>query len=185
LNRKVQNIVFLLLCFTGFGSFSPSFGQATGNTTVSIELYRVTIMDIEPNNNVISLPLKAPVEAGLPAHGETENATWLNYTCCLESGDADRIITVNIGNGTVPAGLKITVTASAYSGTGSGTFGTPSGTITLSSLAQTLISGIRGAYTGNGINNGHQLTYNLEITNYSQLDFDNSNTIQVVYTITN
>ncbi len=140
-------------------------------------------MDIEPNNDVIALPVTAPTEAGLPAQGKTDNSKWLNYTCCLQSGDADRSITVNIGSGSVPPGLKLSVIASAYSGTGNGTFGTSSGTITLSATAQTLISGIRGSYTGNGPNNGHQLTYNLEITDYSKLDFDNSNTIQVVYTI--
>jgi hypothetical protein len=140
-------------------------------------------MDIEPNNNLIQLSITAPVEAGLAAQGNTDNTKWLNYTCCLKSSDADRFITVSIGSGIVPVGLRLSLTASSYSGSGAGTLGTSSGTLTLSTTDQTLISGIRGAYTGNGTGNGHRLTYQLEITNYSQLNFDNSTTIQIVYTI--
>ncbi len=140
-------------------------------------------MDIEPNNNLINLSLTAPSEAGASAQEVTNSSKWLNYSCCLKSGDTDRYITAAIGSGSVPAGLKLSVTASAYTGSGSGTTGTSSGTITLSSTAQTLISGIRGAYTGTGTNNGHQLTYKLEITDYSKLDFDNSTTIQLDFTI--
>jgi len=173
----------VLLIISGY-VFAPNVNaQATDDVTVGVKLFRVAIMDIEPNNNLIYLTLLKPTEAGSSAQDVTNNSKWLNYSCCLKSGDSDRYITVAIGSGTVPDGLKLTVTASSYTGSGGGTTGTAAGTITLSATAQTLISGIRGAYTGTGANNGHQLTYKLEITDYSKLDFDNSTTIQIDFTI--
>jgi len=173
-----------MFCVIGFSNLLSA--QSTDDMLVRVKLKRVTLIDIEPNNNLINLPVVAPSEAGSPAEGNTDDSRWLNYTCCLKSGDADRYITVSLGSSSIiPPGLSLSLTASSYSGTGNGVFGTPSGTLVLSTASQTLISGIRGAFTGNGVSNGHKLTYNLEISDYSQLDFDNSTSIQVVFTITN
>ena len=58
----------------------------------------------------------------------------------------------------VVLGLIIKVTAAAASGSGGGTRGTPSAQLILSATDQTIISGIGGiAYTGDGVNNGHNL----------------------------
>jgi len=86
--------------------------------------------------------------------------------------------------GTVPAGLQLTVQAGSFSGSGVGTFGTSAGVITLTGTAQNLLTGIGSAYTGNGPSNGHNLTYTLsQVGSYAALDFDNSNTLTVTYTL--
>jgi len=162
---------------------SMVYGQAYDDVTIRFKTQRVAKMDIEPNNNLVNMILTSPVEAGAPVQGITNTSKWLNYSCCLKLTDSDRYITVAIASGSVPAGLRLSVTASAYTGLGDGTTGTSSGTIILSGTAQTIISGIRGAYTGNGVNNGHQLNYELEIINYNQLDFNNSTTINLEFTI--
>ena len=51
-----------------------------------------------------------------------------------------------------------------------------------------VIEKIGSSYTGVGINKGHNVIYNLELKNdigaYSKLDFDQSQTIAIVYTLT-
>jgi len=73
---------------------------------------------------------------------------------------------------------------SNYMGIGKGMLGSPAGVMTLSTLPQTIISNIRGAFTGNGINNGYLLTYYLEIYDYKLLDFNQSATLSVTLTLT-
>lgn len=87
-------------------------------------------------------------------------------------------------SGSVPSGLRLRVQANTYSGTGAGTFGMPGGTINISGTAKNVLTGIRGAYTGNGANTGHRLTYSLQIQNYGQLAGIQTGDLTIVYTIT-
>ncbi|NOY96889.1 MAG: hypothetical protein GXO81_11080, partial [Chlorobi bacterium] len=93
---------------------------------------------------------------------------------------------VQITNGSVPTGLTLTVTADADAGAGKGAVGTSAGLVTLSATAQTLISGVKSCWTGNGSSKGHNLTYKLDLTsadNYS--DLANADTdITITYTLT-
>jgi hypothetical protein len=59
----------------------------------------------------------------------------------------------------------------------------PAGILTLNNSPQTIISGIKGAYTGDGINNGYKLTYSLEIYDYKLLDFNQSATLSITLTL--
>lgn len=157
--------------------------QVSDDVNLRLKLYELAFIDLEPDNGNISFLITQPTNPGLPPESGNNNSKWINYSCCVKNNNPDRYITVEINNGSIPQGLELQLNASTYSGTGGGTLGTSSGTIVLTAIAQTLISGIRGSFTGNGTNNGHQLTYNLIITDYGLLDYDQSSTIQVVYTI--
>jgi hypothetical protein len=183
LKKALHHIVSFALILASFTIIFTSHAQVTDDANLRLRLYELAFIDLEPDNGNISFSLTQPANPGLPPEAGNNNSKWINYTCCVKNNHSDRYITVAINNGSIPPGLEFQISASAYSGTGAGILGSPSGTITLTVVAQTLISGIRGAYTGNGVNNGHQLTYNLIITDYSLLDFDQSSTIQVVYTI--
>ncbi|WP_435523978.1 hypothetical protein [Chryseobacterium indoltheticum] len=68
--------------------------------------------------------------------------------------------------------------------------GTPAAQPTLSATDQTIISGIGSAYTGNGANNGHNLTYALAagsgpgaVAAYADLQATASTVATVTYTI--
>ena len=90
--------------------------------------------------------------------------------------------TNHIRNSTIR--LELSLQATAYSGNGAGHLGTPAGTIILSNVAQNIITGIGGAYTGNGAFRGHELSYSLTLLNHGLLDFDEATTIEITYTIT-
>ena len=81
-------------------------------------------------------------------------------------------------------GVNIRLQAAAASGAGGGTLGTPSAQVTLTTTPVTIISGIGGAYTGNGANNGHRLTISLVPGTYANLFAQTNTTVTIVYTIT-
>ncbi len=166
-------------------SLSVSFkilAQTTGNRSVAVTLPVVTLMDIEPAG-AISLNYTTPTEAGNAVTVPTSNTTkWVNYTSAIVSGGITRRITASINQ--VLPGIDIKILAAAASGSGGGTLGTPAAQITLTTTARTIISGIGGAFTGNGINNGHRLTISLTTNTYANLSARTNTPVVITYTIT-
>jgi hypothetical protein len=163
-----------------------SFGQITGQASVTVTLPSLTLLDIEPSSSSFTLSLSNPTEAGNPAStgsAATNNSNWLNYSVALPPVGSLKSVYVQIISGSLPAGTSLSLAASAFSGSGSGTFGSPAGSIVLSTTSQALITGIGRSFTGNGINNGHRLTYTLSVVNYAQLNYSQSSNLQIIYTI--
>lgn len=154
----------------------------------TVQIPEIALIDIEPGGAAnINLTLSSPTEAGREMNTSvaSDNSLWLNYSSSLAAGrTTTRKVNVQISGGEVPAGASIRLSASRYLGSGKGTFGQPSGTITLTNSPQTLISGIGGCFTGDGINNGHQLNFSLVVSDYSLLDLAQSSTLRLTYTIT-
>ncbi|MBS3992591.1 MAG: hypothetical protein KGZ87_02625 [Bacteroidetes bacterium] len=178
----------VLLAIIMLMAFSSAYSQDTNTDshTISIGIPKVALLDIESaTGKNISLQGTAPTEAGeMVNFNATNSSLWLNYTSIKSTANPSRNVSVQITAGTVPAGLQLTVQAGSFSGSGVGTFGTSAGVITLTGTAQNLLTGIGSAYTGNGPSNGHNLTYTLsQVGSYAALDFDNSNTLTVTYTL--
>lgn len=153
-----------------------------GQTNISITLPIVTLMDIEPSGN-INLSFTAPTEAGKALVNPTPNTSkWINYSSAIALGGATRRITASANK--VIAGINIRLQAAAASGAGGGTLGTSSGPVTLTLTPITIISGIGGAYTGNGANNGHNLTLSLVPTTYANITAQANTSVTITYTIT-
>ena len=167
----------LILLFLGL---SNCLGQTTGSAAVGISLPSISLLDIAPNNTGLTFNVTAPTEAGTQATTSTNNTKWLNFTSAVALG-ATRSIRVQM-TGTLPTGLSLNLATSAYSGSGAGALGTPVSSITLSTTSQTVVSGIGGAFTGDGINNGYNLSYSLTIDNYASLRAQ-SRTVSIIYTI--
>lgn len=131
------------------------------NHTVTISVPEVALVDIEPAaTKNITLGFTAPTEAGDPVTPNTANSTlWLNYSSIKSVAEPTRNVSVSV-NAIIP-GIDIHVTAAAATGSGGGLVGDPAAELILSATDQTIISGIGSAYTGNGANNGHNLTYAL------------------------
>lgn len=189
INTMTKTTFTLAMCLAAL-AFSANLKAQDTNTdshTVSITVPEVAIVDIEPTaNKNITLGFTAPEEAGLPivANG-SNNTLWLNYSSIKSVTDATRNVSVKL-NIPVP-GVDINVTAAAATGAGGGLLGTPSAQLTLSATDQTIISGIGSAYTGDGTNNGHNLTYALaaggNIANYADLQATTTAAATVIYTI--
>ncbi|MFZ2284433.1 MAG: hypothetical protein WAV86_11195 [Lutibacter sp.] len=173
----------LIFIICGFCAIS-SFGQHnTGNINATFNLSRVAMLDIKPDNSTITLNLVG-IEAGEKAiMATTDNKKWINFSSAIESTANPRSISIKIDGGQVPSGIYLKLSTSNSMGVGKGVLGSPAGILTLNSTPQTIISNIRGAYTGNGINNGYELTYYLEIYDYKLLDFNQSATLSITLTL--
>ncbi|PWN69812.1 hypothetical protein C1631_007260 [Chryseobacterium phosphatilyticum] len=170
LNRSILLVSLVLSCLL--------YSQA--NITFSLPV--VTLMDIEPAGN-ITLNFTAPTEAGNALGNPTPNTSkWVNYTSAIASGGLSRRITASVSQ--LISGINIRVQAAAASGSGGGTLGTPAAQVTLTTSPVTIISGIGGAYTGNGANNGHRLTISLVPGTYANLSAQANTTVSIIYTIT-
>ncbi|MBK1898271.1 hypothetical protein [Chryseobacterium paridis] len=157
-------------------------GKIYSQINVAATLPIVTLLDIEPTGN-IALNFVAPTEAGLAIVNPAVNTTkWINYTSAIASGGATRKVTAAV-NQVIP-GVNIRLQAAAASGAGGGTLGTSAGQVTLTTTAVTIISGIGGAFTGNGANNGHMLTISLVPNTYANLSTRTNTPVVITYTIT-
>lgn len=187
MKQKVIAITFALLAFTA--DIVAQGDNSNASHAVTINVPEVALIDIEGGTGSINLSIDAPTEAGSPVDlsNATNNDLWLNYSSIV-SRRRRRSVTAKISSGNMPQGLLLKVSAGAYSGHhGDGRMGQPVGEITLSTAGQTIINSIGSCYTGNGSNNGHNLTYRLELDgssgSYAQLE-DASTNITIQYTIT-
>ena len=190
-NLQLSVLALMLVSFTAkMNAQAATADTKTDNHTVSITIPEVAILDIEPSDNKnINMKFTAPTEAGekLIAPDPNKNL-WLNYSSIktADGADVSRNVSVKL-NSAVP-GIDIKVTAAAYSGGGAGTFGTPTQTVTLTTNDQNILTGIGSAYTGNGISNGHNLSYDIAVggttgTMYSSITANPNASAIVTYTI--
>lgn len=185
--RKTTFSLAMSLAALAFSANLSAQDTNADNHTITISVPEVALVDIEPaGNKNITLGFTPPTEAGLPVvPSGADNTLWLNYSSIKSVADATRTVSVSL-NALIP-GIDINVTAAAATGTGGGTLGTPSPLLTLSAGGQTIISDIGSAYTGDGANNGHNLTYELAavggIASYADLEATASTVATVTYTI--
>jgi len=183
------SLILLFLALTTSANLSAQ-DTNTDSHTIGITIPEVALVDIEPAGSTnITMGFTAPTEAGSPIISDgTDNTLWLNYSSIKSDDDATRNVSVKL-NALIP-GIDIKVTAAAATGAGAGTLGTPSAQLILSAADQTIISGIGSAYTGDGANNGHNLTYELaygsgtgSVASYADLEATSTALATVTYTI--
>ncbi len=179
---KYKSIIFIIF-ISSTSNFCFSQTQSTDN--VYFTLPEIALLNIEPNTNDIILEFEAPTEPGdelIPTGADTK---WLNYTATLALGGTPKVVTAQVSSVTNIPGLTIELTISGYSGNGRGVFGTSVGTINLTTTAQTIITGIGGCFTRNGVNRGHEIEYNASISDYSVFENPVEPSMDVVFTISN
>ena len=182
--RKQKILVVLLLGWTLLVVSQPNvYAQSSASHAVCLIIPEFAILDVEPNNSAINLQFNSPIEGGEQIISGTENSKWINYTSTIVPGGANRRVVANIVSGSLPGGVQLNLIASNATGSGGGSRGTSAGSISLDGTPKNIINNIGRSYTGNGGGNGHQLTYSLSISNYNQLDADESTTVTVVFTI--
>jgi hypothetical protein len=155
--------------------------QSTSSVSVSITLPSIALLDIEPNNSVFTLALSNPNEAGDAPNSPTNSSKWLNFTSAV-APSLTRRVTAQM-TGTLPTGVSLRLNTATYAGVGAGTLGTVVSPIYLSASPQTIINGIGGAFTGTGANNGFNLSFTPEISDFSMLRTQSA-TVSIIYTLT-
>ena len=184
--------MLLMACVFSMSIRVVAQDQNTAVQQISIEIPEVAILDLESSKgSTIEFRPEAGREAGMAVDfsKQLNSDLWINYSSIVsKQTQPNRGISVQITSGSIPAGLRLSVTASDYTGIGDGEMGRPTQTVALSRQSREVISGIGSAYTGNGVQNGHQLTYQLELGeasgSYEKLDFDASSTVVITYTFT-
>lgn len=176
----------LLSIAIGLFAFGVASAQdtQTASHNVTITVPNVAVVDIEGTAGTdITLGATFSGEAGEAVQfNSSDNSLWLNYTSVVPNSTTTRKISAKI-TGSLPTGVNLKVQASTAT-TGAGTLGTAGTAITLSASDQDLITGIGSCYTGDGANNGSNLTYSLELGTNGFTDLVETNTtVQVTYTI--
>lgn len=177
----IMKLIVTFVIMIGFGAKSHVCGQSSSER-VSISMPQIALVDIEPDNSTIVLNLKPAQEAGL-FEFETlgNNVKWINYSSAIEVGTR-RGIFVQLTSGSVPSGTSLFITAGNSAG-GAGVLGSSVGAVQLSNSPSLLIQNIGGAFTGNGANRGHSISYKLEVTDVAKLNYEESQTVTVSFTI--
>lgn len=168
----------------------PLGGIAQSNEAkhkINLEIPEVALLGlVSENGNNIHLNAISPTEAGnsIQNSGSQDESIWINYSSIITDENHSRKIVAMV-QGEIPKGVQIKVEASEATGIGKGEKGHPAGLITLTNEPSEIITGIGSCYTGKGINNGHYLTYKLEIkeSEFSQLS-NQIEPLNIVYTLT-
>ncbi|SDW37778.1 hypothetical protein SAMN05444411_101599 [Lutibacter oricola] len=184
---KPLHLLIAVLLFSITNSVSQT---ETDSHTLTINLNTVAHLEINStNSNAISLKGTAPNDAGEKVElNQSNNDLWLNYSSIAKNNSA-RNVTVQVIDGEVPEGINLMVSANKYLGDGEGHIGkvVEQPIILNDKKATNIIEGIGSAYTGNGAKKGHNLTYKIaqsdEANSYAFLDFDDSTTLTIVYTL--
>lgn len=190
-SRKIKFFSIILISgMVAMTSFGQDNNAAIQNVVISVP--QVALIDLEANGGTnIQLSPLAPQEAGLAVDfsKQTNTGIWVNYSSIVNSRTQPaRNITAQITSGAVPQGMVLSVVAGKDAGMGEGAMGIAAAQINLNNQAQNIITGVGSAYTGNGVANGHQLSYALTLENsndaYAKLDFNQSTTLAITYTMT-
>jgi hypothetical protein len=168
--KFIKLIIVLLIQVTCFGQ----------SATISATLPLVAYIKLSPDNSAFSLIVGTPSIAGGATILPTNTSKWINFTSAV-APSMTRTITAQITSGSVPSGMALKLTIS-YANGGAGSLGSNVSSINLSTSSQVIISNIGGAYTGQGSGYGYNLSYELVVTDYSQLRAGNTN-IGITFTI--
>ncbi len=181
--KKILTIITALFLTANFAIAD----NETATHQVSITVPAVSLVDIEGpgENNSINLVFTAPTEAGLALDAPAPNTDlWLNLTSTAKSTSGGKSVGASITAGTLPDGITLKLKVDNAT-TGSGNKGTAGNEITLSGTSQPVITAIKSGFTGNGVNNGFQLTYTLDFDDEDYATLYNDITpLTITYTMT-
>lgn len=185
--KLLKKIIFL---FGGLLIFcvSPTFAQwEEGELNVSISIPPVALIDIEPAiENSIHFAIVPSAESGASPQirkTSTGESLWLNYSCALQNAQSRRSIVAEISEGFLPEGISLNVEASRYRGNGKGQMGQPTGKVSLTNQPQAIITGVGNCFTGDGQNNGHLLTFSIEVSDYAKISTADEVAFTILYTL--
>lgn len=181
--HKLKISVAILLTFW---MFQCNAQFQTGSVDVTLQIPSIALIDIEPSgNNSISFEVDPTLESGMePRIQDASSQTlWINYSSALPITQSSRSIAAEITSGSLPEGINLSVEVSAYSGIGLGSLGQSQGTVQLDNVPRTIIYGIGNSFTGDGVNNGHALSFFLDVDDFSKVRAVGVMQLTILYTI--
>ncbi len=186
LSMKLKTLIHIIIFLLPVCSIAQN---NLANHKIGIEIPEVALLGLVSDGATdINLNTLSPKEAGSSIDiSNTQNKNiWINYSSILALKDHKRKIIAMV-QGEIPKGIRLKLEASEAVGSGKGKTGESVGIVTLSNEPSDVILDIGSCYTGKGLNNGHHLTYKLEIDDsaeeYAQLTFGQTS-LNVIYTLT-
>lgn len=167
-----------------------SFAQNnSANHKIGIEIPEVALLGLvsEEATNIIITAL-SPNEAGSSINfsNQQNKNIWINYSSVLAQKNQKRKIIAMI-QGDIPKGIILKLETSDAIDTGKGNKGQTTGVVRLTNEPSDVIVNIGSCYTGKGLNNGHYLSYKMEMDDseedYAQLA-NGQSSLHVIYTLT-
>ncbi|MCF6332234.1 MAG: hypothetical protein L3J11_03040 [Draconibacterium sp.] len=183
-----MNTIKIKFAFLSIGIllFSNHVFSQNDEVSARFSLPRIALIDIEPavDNSIYFTIVPSNKSGASPQVKETSNKKlWINYSSALASTQNSRSIFAEISEGVLPEGISLFLETSSFIGSGKGNMGQPTDKISLTNQPKAIITDVGNCYTGDGINNGHSLTFSIDISDYSILYSSEESTFTILYTI--
>ena len=175
--RLAATISLILSLGCAASVFAAQTDTMVINATVS------PVLSVHATGVPSGLSLQSPSTGGAVPAGGADSSTYLLYTSSVASAGTHRV-TVALG-APLPTGVTLKLQASAPAGDKVGTVGTPSAALTLSTTAQSLITGIGACYTGTSAGDGAQLSYHLAVATWASYKAFTASNTTITFTMTN
>jgi hypothetical protein len=148
--------------------------------SVSLTLPSFAKFAVAPAGTAITVSRTTPVQGGDMLLPITDVSKWINYTSSVASGRTRSIMVRQLD--ALPSSVFLRIACGPCGTCLEGICGNGN-TINISGTDQLLVSGIGGCYTGSGISNGRQLTFRLDISNWTTLTAFSSSNIRIQFTM--
>ncbi|WP_167617623.1 hypothetical protein [Maribellus sediminis] len=176
-------LFFILLVLAG----TCYADEHEANHKAKVNIPNVALLSLQfEENSSLDLTGSAAAIAGdqINLNTDQKSGVWINYSSVSEKNQK-RKVTASV-SGTIPQGITLKVKAEKSVGNGKGELGQSKGFVKLSETPADIISGIGSCYTGTGIQNGHLLSYEVDVD--EAVFYRNSEQqpalVSVVYTLT-
>jgi len=151
----------------------------TATQTVQMNVDDICVLDVTADPG--ALTIVAPGTGGQTPPNDSDNSTYAQYTSVV-GGATTRTLQANWGGSdAAPSGCSLDLEVTAVTaGCGSRVVGG----ITMTAVAQNIVTAIASCATGTAGTDGAQLTYRLNVDDVSQLDASDDQTVTVTLTLT-
>ncbi|HVP57790.1 MAG TPA: hypothetical protein VMU02_06805 [bacterium] len=168
-----------LACALSLGLAGLVFADDTANQTVQLNVDDICVIDVTGNPG--TLTIVAPGTGGQTPPNDSDNSTYAQYTSVVPGATRRTITAAWGGSDAAPSGTSLLLEVTAVTaGCGSRVVGG----ITMSAVAQDVVTAIPSCATGTGGTDGAQLNYTLSVDDVSQLDASDDQTVTVTLTLT-
>jgi len=162
-----------------FGLVGVAFAADIATQTVQMNVNDICVIDVTGNPG--ALTIVAPGTGGQIPPDDSDNSTYAQYTSVVPGSTTRTVTAAWGGSDAAPSGTSLLLEVTAVTaGCGSRAVGG----ITMTALAQNIITAIPSCATGTGGTDGGQLTYTLQVDDVFQLDASDDQTVTVTLTLT-
>jgi hypothetical protein len=174
-----------ILTFSLLFALAGALPAQTSSEIVSLLIPDVALLAVRPDDGPITLNITvSPIAVSADFITDSDDSRFLNYSSAVESGASSRAIYAELSSGSLPSGLLLQIELGTPSGAAEGQLAVPVGPVTITSTPQSVATSIRGARTGIGSGNGHQLFYSILVDDAEELgENQGTNPLVITYTL--